>query len=172
VHGTFTDWGAPAARFSTDDGRALEIDLRQDGDGLSDLPALGTLGPLWLLLQGTCEGNKDGTVLAAAPTQDFTAPYLVLTNREHTEVGPLVIDAPRDVATCAGVDRGGCWPLEHAKPVTLRDATGEWTAWQGPPDVLGPWRVGVMAAFSGAGDVRCENCCSTERLAVWVAAVD
>lgn len=170
MQGEWLSWGAPLAQFQAVDGSVVDIEIRQDGEGFSGLPALGTLGPQWLWLSGQCEGNKDGTVLAASPTMDFRRPYLVLSNREVTDLGPLHIESPRDTSGCPAVDRGGCWPAEHNKGVRISDGSDAWTVYQGPAADYGPWRVEVMVAFSGAGESRCPDCCSSERLAYWMAS--
>ena len=167
--GQFTRWESPDTEFRTDDGRIGQIAMMEDGDAFSLLPDLAAAGPLWVVTRGQCEGNKDGTLIAAATDREMDVLVLVVTNREHDTIGPLVIDAPRDTTTCPGLDRGGCWEVESPKPVRITDGAAEHVAWQGPAETLGRWSVTVMAAFSGAGEVRCPNCCNSERFAMWLA---
>jgi hypothetical protein len=165
LEGRFAAWSDDGATFETQGGDRFDLVFLVEPGGTDALPDLSTEPAVGLWVSGFCDDpDKGGTALYVWRGAWPGEPLLLASTREVTAVGRFTVRSPRDVSTCPGVDRGGCWTNEHAKPLLIDDGQDQWTAWQGAPEQLGPWTVSVNVGFSGSGDVRCDDCCSSERL--------
>lgn len=135
--------------------------LRFAASAVPGLPDLASAGQLLLRMDGGCD-PKGGAYNQLLVRRDADPPLVVLfgSNLQAAGGAGFLVEAPRDLATCPGVDADWCfcWQTCHPKPVTFTLGGDSWTLYQGQSlDVddavleVGEVRLEVFEAYSGDG---------------------
>ena len=145
--------------FTTTAGEAHP--LRFGSPTVANLPDLAAAGQVVLRLDGGCD-PKGGAYSQILVRRDADPPLLVLFGGNLQAAGGagFLVETPRDLDTCPGVDADWCfcWDVCHPKPVTFSLGAAAWTLYQGQSldtDVgileVGEVRLQVFEAYSGDG---------------------
>ena len=135
--------------------------LRFGAQAVPGLPDLAAAGQVLLRMDGGCD-PKGGAYNQILVRRDADPPLVVLFGSNLMAAGGagFLVETPRDLATCPGVqaDWCTCWDVCHPKPVTFTLGGDSWTLYQGQSlDVdegsleVGEVRLNVFRAYSGDG---------------------